>query len=212
MTRPPAAEAVRLLLRGPQDDLALGFVNTKFWRGTASPTETLRSPAEFWAWCEGTRLWDAEALRRMGAWRQARPAADTALFADVIALREALFRSFSAAIEGSAPAPADLGALNAALAAAPARALLRGAAGGLLWQLPAGAEPDPVLALAPVLWSAGDLLAGPRLGRVRQCANPQCRWMFLDESKGGNRRWCSMAACGNRAKAHRHYAKRRGTA
>ena len=82
-----------------------------------------------------------------------------------------------------------------------------GAAHG--WEIERSA---PVLEtlLAPVLWSAGDLLAGRRLDRVRRCANDQCLWLFLDDSKSGNRRWCSMSACGNRAKAHRHYAKRRG--
>ena len=35
--------------------------------------------------------------------------------------------------------------------------------------------------LAPVLWSAGNLLAGPRLDGVRRCANAKCGWLFLDE-------------------------------
>jgi predicted RNA-binding Zn ribbon-like protein len=63
--------------------------------------------------------------------------------------------------------------------------------------------------LAPVLWSAGDLLAGPRLDRVRRCANPECGWLFFDDSRAGKRRWCSMQACGNRAKARRHYHRSR---
>ena len=46
-----------------------------------------------------------------------------------------------------------------------------------------------------------DLLAGPRLDRVRRCANPECGWLFLDDSRAGKRRWCSMQSCGNRAKA-----------
>jgi predicted RNA-binding Zn ribbon-like protein len=41
--------------------------------------------------------------------------------------------------------------------------------------------------------------------RIRQCANPKCLWMFVDASKAGTRRWCDMNACGNRAKAQRHY-------
>jgi predicted RNA-binding Zn ribbon-like protein len=67
------------------------------------------------------------------------------------------------------------------------------------------------LLLAPVLWSAGDLLTGGRLSRVRQCANPACLWLFVDDSKAGTRRWCSMASCGNRAKANRHYARLKQT-
>ena len=39
--------------------------------------------------------------------------------------------------------------------------------------------------LAPVLWSAGDLLTWPQLQRVRQCANDKCLWLFLDDSKSG---------------------------
>ncbi|GGP54825.1 CGNR zinc finger domain-containing protein [Saccharothrix coeruleofusca] len=45
--------------------------------------------------------------------------------------------------------------------------------------------------------------------RVRACANPACVLHFFDVSKNGSRRWCSMAGCGNRAKANRHYARHR---
>ncbi|MGW0664189.1 CGNR zinc finger domain-containing protein [Streptodolium elevatio] len=45
--------------------------------------------------------------------------------------------------------------------------------------------------------------------RIRRCANPQCTLWFADTSKNGRRRWCSMAGCGNRAKAQAHYARRR---
>ena len=57
----------------------------------------------------------------------------------------------------------------------------------------------------PVLWTAGDLLTGGKLDKVRRCANPECGWLFLDDSRAGKRRWCSMSSCGNRAKARRHY-------
>lgn len=43
--------------------------------------------------------------------------------------------------------------------------------------------------------------------RVRRCANPACVLHFFDVSKNGSRRWCSMAGCGNRSKANRHYAR-----
>jgi predicted RNA-binding Zn ribbon-like protein len=44
---------------------------------------------------------------------------------------------------------------------------------------------------------------------IRRCANPGCGWLFLDQSRTGRRRWCDMAACGNRAKASRHYRRQR---
>ncbi|WP_432027024.1 CGNR zinc finger domain-containing protein [Streptomyces sp. 1222.5] len=43
--------------------------------------------------------------------------------------------------------------------------------------------------------------------RIRVCAGGGCVLHFFDTSRNGTRRWCSMAACGNRAKASRHYAR-----
>ncbi|MCB5164344.1 CGNR zinc finger domain-containing protein [Streptomyces bambusae] len=45
--------------------------------------------------------------------------------------------------------------------------------------------------------------------RIRACAHEACVLHFFDTSRNGTRRWCSMAACGNRAKASRHYARTR---
>ncbi|MCB5179136.1 CGNR zinc finger domain-containing protein [Streptomyces antimicrobicus] len=61
-------------------------------------------------------------------------------------------------------------------------------------------------------WTAArnylDLLAaGP--DRIRPCASATCVLHFFDTSRNGTRRWCSMAVCGNRAKASRHYARTR---
>jgi predicted RNA-binding Zn ribbon-like protein len=43
--------------------------------------------------------------------------------------------------------------------------------------------------------------------RVRNCANPDCPFWFLDTTRSGTRRWCSMTVCGNRLKARRHYQR-----
>jgi predicted RNA-binding Zn ribbon-like protein len=48
-------------------------------------------------------------------------------------------------------------------------------------------------------------------GRLRPCANDECRLFLLDRSKANNARWCSMATCGNRMKARRHYQRARET-
>lgn len=45
-------------------------------------------------------------------------------------------------------------------------------------------------------------------GRLRPCANPECTKFLIDHSKPNTARWCSMATCGNRMKARRHYARR----
>ena len=61
-------------------------------------------------------------------------------------------------------------------------------------------------------WLAADnlldvLAAHPN--RIRQCAHPRCVLWFVDTSRNANRRWCSMAGCGNRSKAQQHYRRRR---
>ncbi|MFD6160841.1 CGNR zinc finger domain-containing protein [Nocardia sp. NPDC060256] len=60
-------------------------------------------------------------------------------------------------------------------------------------------------------WLAADNLLhllGEAPDRIRQCAHPDCVLFFYDTSKNGTRRWHSMATCGNRTKAARHYAKK----
>jgi predicted RNA-binding Zn ribbon-like protein len=46
-------------------------------------------------------------------------------------------------------------------------------------------------------------------GRLRPCANDECRLFLLDHSRAGTARWCSMSGCGNRMKARRHYSRTR---
>ena len=169
-------------------DLCLDFANTRFWRGQATPTETLKAPSD------------------LAAWAKTAKAPTGKEFETALALREAVYRLFDSQAQGKAAAPRDLEILNHALARAPTRTTLKRGREGYNWDV--GARSGTALALlAPVLWSAGDLLAGPRLDRVRRCANPECGWLFLDDSRAGKRRWCSMSACGNRAKARRHYHK-----
>jgi predicted RNA-binding Zn ribbon-like protein len=189
---------------GPPDDLCLSFANTRFWRGTAHPTEELQAPADLLRWCASAAGLDAGTLDRIGVRWAAEPAVGSAALTRAIALREAVYRLFAERVPGAA----DIAAINNWLASAAPRASLAHAAGTWRWALSARTGDLDVL-LAPVLWSAGDLLTGRRLAKVRCCANERCRFLFLDDSKAGTRRWCAMSACGNRAKAHRHYAKLR---
>jgi len=57
--------------------------------------------------------------------------------------------------------------------------------------------------------AANELLSQPILSNLRECG--ACSWLFLDLSRSRSRRWCSMATCGNRAKAQRHYHLTRST-
>ncbi|WP_428664628.1 CGNR zinc finger domain-containing protein [Reyranella sp.] len=169
-------------------DLCLDFANTRYWRGQEVPTETLKAPADLAAWARATKPLPGTEFDR------------------AIALREAVYRLLDAQAQGKAAPSRDLETLNHALAQAPARTTLKRGRDGYEWNVDMTSGTALTL-LAPVLWSAGDLLAGPRLDKVRRCANPECGWLFLDDSRAGKRRWCSMSSCGNRAKARRHYHK-----
>jgi len=121
-----------------------------------------------------------------------------------IVVREALFAIFSAIAAGAGVARKDF--QEAALARGPRRSRLVPTANGCAWSGPARRFTiDEVL--APILWSAGDLLVCSGDRRIRCCANDECLWLFIDQSKTNSRRWCDMQSCGNRAKAQRHYAR-----
>ena len=55
-------------------------------------------------------------------------------------------------------------------------------------------------------------LARDDIARVRLCAADACSMIYLDASRNGSRRWCSMERCGARAKAHAYYERKRGRA
>src|SRR5262249_42198913 len=64
--------------------------------------------------------------------------------------------------------------------------------------------------LLPIAEAMGDLICQKDFTFVRKCEGPTCTLWFLDVSKGHGRRWCSMAACGNRAKVAAHRTRVRG--
>lgn len=83
-----------------------------------------------------------------------------------------------------------------------------GASGsGLAWELDAPTQRR--LAVECVL--AWGQMQEELPGRLRPCGNPSCRRFLIDRSKANNARWCSMARCGNRMKARRHYERSRTT-
>ena len=190
------------LAAAPQDDTCLAYANTRMYRGAAEPLDELRTADDLLAKLPG--LSDS-ARATLATWTAAHPDAAADLLTEAIALRELIFRLFAALASGAAATEADLAALNTALAAAPPRTRLARLGNAYTWQ--AAATPTAPALLAPVLWSAADLLVEAPRRRIRLCSNPECGWLFIDASKNGTRRWCDMSSCGNRAKARRHYEK-----
>jgi predicted RNA-binding Zn ribbon-like protein len=189
----------------PRPALCLDFANTIAWRGS-EPQESLHSFAELLEWCVSNGA--AGDIDRLRGWASKHRAQAIAVFQDALALRETIYRICFATAESRAPAARDIEEVNVALQRAPTRRVLTHSGGAFGWRLEASGHSAAVL-LTPVLWSLGDLLVSSNATRLRYCSNEKCRWLFLDDSRNGSRRWCSMQACGNRAKAHRHYLRQK---
>jgi predicted RNA-binding Zn ribbon-like protein len=189
-------------------EMCLGFANTLAYRGS-SPSESLHTFADLVKWCADVGVTPSHLVQYLREWSERHPKRATDIFVAAIALREAVYRIFHAVASGTHPDDVDLELLNRALGAAPLRTILTREADHFGWQVEES-KPSATSILAPVLWSAADLLVGPQLTKLRECSNDKCLWLFLDDSKNGTRRWCSMQTCGNRAKAHRHYLRQKG--
>jgi predicted RNA-binding Zn ribbon-like protein len=153
--------------------------------------ETLLSPADLALWASTT----------VGAPKVEASATD---LERAKALRSAIWRASDAVIDGLAPAPADRRVLNDAARRVPLRRQLS-PDGESTWYRPVSA----VAVLSAVAGDAIDLLGGPRARRLKRCQGVNCSMPFVDTSRPGTRRWCSMERCGNRAKARLHYHQHR---
>ena len=185
--------------------LCLDFVNTVS-RPTAelTPNERLTGYSELLFWARAAGILDDAGLKALTAAAEADPSGAAAVLAKAVALREAL----AALIAGSDGPPEALSVLNGLLERAPQRRRLAPNGPGFAWRVEQPGE-DLERPLWQVAWDAAALLTSDRLERVRRCVAPDCGWLFLDLTRNRSRRWCSMEDCGNRAKARRHYAKRK---
>ncbi|MGP8304482.1 CGNR zinc finger domain-containing protein [Streptomyces inhibens] len=139
------------------------------------------------------QLADLEAAR---SWQQAHGGSGTAgELRSLVQVRDAL----QDVVRGSRPAT-SLAPLLKGVTSLP-----RLSSAGVSWELDAPAERR--MAVETVMaWSA---LQETMPGRLRPCTNPECRRFLIDRSKANKARWCSMAVCGNRMKARRHYQRTR---
>jgi len=200
-------DAATLPLRGGR--LCLDFANTVDWHaGAQHGQEYLTTYAELVAWGRHAGILAEGEARTLLAAAESQPERAQAALDQVIALREVIYRIFSALAHDRPTDAGDLAALNAALADAFAHLRLCAATPRFSWAWEPGG-PDLDRMLWPVVRSAAELLTSDELERVRECAGDSCGWLFLDTSKNHSRRWCDMAGCGNRAKARRHYARGR---
>ncbi|MFD4835283.1 CGNR zinc finger domain-containing protein [Streptomyces uncialis] len=153
--------------------------------------EVLHEPADLARWAVLSRLPDGLDLT-----------VDEDELAAARTVRDALHVITADRAHGRTPDPARLAEVSAAAAVPPlgvrftpdgGRAWAPGATGGQL--------------LSTVARDAVELFGGPHGDRVRECATDNCALLFVDTSRPGRRRWCSMERCGNRHKVRTHRAR-----
>jgi predicted RNA-binding Zn ribbon-like protein len=187
-------------------ELCLDFANSVDNWLDPHPTDKFASPADWLAWCASARLIGESEARALHRSAQQSPAAAAEHLERVRSLRNALYRAVTSAVEGRAPARADVALLDAEIGAAHANRRIAYSGGRYQQRWNGDGSFDRLL--WPIAVSAESLLLDPqRLGRVHRCPARDCGWLFLDSSRNRSRRWCSMRTCGNLAKAHRHYAR-----
>jgi predicted RNA-binding Zn ribbon-like protein len=198
------------------DHLALDFLNSR-----STPlgvwTDWLRDGIELVDWLEEAGAIKEADARRFREDAGAREALDE-VAERARALREWLrgFVARHAGREIGTEAVVELGPLNDLLA--------RGAS---YWQVEAGENPgaapaldqrrlhlqrvqrwtSPEQLLQPLAEAIADLVCNEDFRLIRACEGKACVLLFLDKTKSHARRWCSMALCGNRAKAAAHRAR-----
>jgi predicted RNA-binding Zn ribbon-like protein len=174
---------------------ALDLANAVFNRRAPEPdNELLKSARDIGNWFKASGLAGARNAEAVAG------IAGAPFVERVHAVREASAKVFGAVAAKKPSATEALGFLL--LCAADG---LAGGAVGLNGTRPGLAparwrDPDAVTAFLAML-SIEAFFGLPR-ERVRSC--PRCGWLFLDTSRGGKRRWCSMRICGNREKVSRH--------
>jgi predicted RNA-binding Zn ribbon-like protein len=194
--------------------LCLDFVNTVSGDRSNEARERMATYADLLAWARQAGAVEEDHAGRLLAEARRRPAEADAVHREALDLREALYRIFTSLAEGGEPAATDLALLSDHLGRALAhRRIARAgpACCALAWSDPPGALDAPLWRVAA---SASDLLTSEAdLRRVRVCGlheTHECSWVFMDHTRAGTRRWCSMTDCGNKAKARRHYGRKRG--
>jgi predicted RNA-binding Zn ribbon-like protein len=184
--------------------VCLDFVNTRAWKPDQPPHDSFSSYLALLQWGLQLELVSEAEAENMLAQANQHAGEAQSVLQQAVFLRGVIYNIFSNIATGQATPDNDLDSLNTALANILPRLQVIPGKGGFAWKW----SEDPSAldrVLWPVLYSAAELLVSDKLERIRRCDG--CGWLFLDATKAGNRRWCDMRICGNRAKVRRHYAR-----
>ena len=173
----------------------LDFLNTKPVL-ESGPTELLPDVHALERWLIASGIASSPKTKALvRSWRRSAPAAS--FLKDLIHFRERLREAVFRIESGHAPAEDFIKELNSRLVEYPLQTALRKEHGRLVREVRFTPR-KPADFWAPIIDSAADLLSESNTSRIRKCES--CVVHFLDISKKGSRRWCSMNICGNKLK------------
>ncbi|MBD0672122.1 CGNR zinc finger domain-containing protein [Streptomyces sp. CBMA156] len=175
--------------------LCFAFAGTLADRGADVHVERLVLPEDLSRWCVESGCTTAAPVCTEADLERAR------------ALREAIQRTGRALADAAPPAVEDIALVNGAAAEPTSVPELSADAASVRWR---GGGAGAVLSMV-----ARDLIAlcdSEHRARVRICGNPACGTPFVDTSRAGARRWCSMKTCGALVKKRAYRARARTTA
>jgi predicted RNA-binding Zn ribbon-like protein len=170
--------------------LSLDLCSTLLWRHL-TPVELLLEPGDLARWFGEAGVHPVPATARPEDVDAAR------------ALREGIYVLAHDRMAGRPLTESPLATLNA-IAAHPDPAPALTPDGRITW----AADAPMAAALSCVARDAVDVLTAVPAARLRECAAPDCAFLFIDSSRPGRRRWCASDRCGNRQHVREHRARR----
>jgi predicted RNA-binding Zn ribbon-like protein len=183
--------------------LALDFANTVDDPEGPEAYDHVADYSGLLGWALDQGLLEEEAAVALRETAETHPARATSAVRRAAALRAALNETFGALVEDRSPRAGWEQLRDFAAEALAAATLERTDDERPILSWSSAALDSP---LFPVAAAAHQLLLAPEVRRLKRCAG--CPWLFLDSSKNGSRRWCSMQDCGTHAKIQRYVKKR----
>jgi predicted RNA-binding Zn ribbon-like protein len=189
--------------------LCLALANTRNWRRGEAPLERLNAYADVIELARRERLVDEAGAERLAVQAARHPRVADAELAALVALREAIFRGFSARAAGGRMLESDLAIITGSFNAAVGALSLELCDGALVPRAHETRDGLPIMRLQAAV-SAIALLTAPHAEKVRECADDRgCGWLFVDLTRNGSPRYCFSNECGNRARQAAFRARHR---
>jgi predicted RNA-binding Zn ribbon-like protein len=186
-------------------NLSLDFINTQIVENNA-PKDLLTDFSEFANWAATANLLEkSEAEKLVTDWSGTNELKD--IFEQVLNFRQILREMFTDISQGKTADKTAISAINEEIKNQSGTIEIRKTDTGFE-KIFRAAFQEPRQLLAPIAESAADLLCYGNPIYIKKCESSECVLYFYDTTKNHSRRWCSMAGCGNRAKAAAFYKRK----